>query len=133
MAIATLSSCYNNPLVFQGVVKIRKGQAVTLMMEATNMRAVQNIISQYSQEVSVFFFSPVLKCGGAKVKICSENNSSKVITSTKRQRSKLVGFFFPCRFCTRSRFRTRHGTKRYGSWRSFGKNLRRRTCPSGAN
>lgn len=53
MAIATLSSCYNNPMVFQGVVKIRKGQAVTLMMEATNMRAVQTIITQYSQEVSV--------------------------------------------------------------------------------
>lgn len=53
MAIATLSSCYNNPMVFQGVVKIRKGQAVTLMMEATNMRAVQTIIAQYSQEVSV--------------------------------------------------------------------------------
>lgn len=54
MAIATLSSCYNNPMVFQGVVKIRKGQAVTLMMEATNMRAVQTIIAQYSQEVGVF-------------------------------------------------------------------------------
>lgn len=40
-------------MVFQGVVKIRKGQAVTLMMEATNMRAVQTIITQYSQEVSV--------------------------------------------------------------------------------
>lgn len=39
-------------MVFQGVVKIRKGQAVTLMMEATNMRAVQTIIAQYSQEVS---------------------------------------------------------------------------------
>lgn len=55
MAIATLSSCYNNPLVFQGVVKIRKGQAVTLMMDATNMGAVQTIIAQYSQEVGVFF------------------------------------------------------------------------------
>lgn len=54
MAIATLSSCYNNPMVFQGVVKIRKGQAVTLMMEATNMRAVQTIVTQYSQEVGVF-------------------------------------------------------------------------------
>lgn len=54
MAIATLSSCYNNPRVFQGVVKIRKGQAVTLMMEATNMTAVQTIIAQYSQEVGVF-------------------------------------------------------------------------------
>ncbi|XP_027896498.1 squalene synthase isoform X1 [Xiphophorus couchianus] len=51
MAIATLSTCYNNPMVFQGVVKIRKGQAVTLMMEATNMRAVQTIIAQYSQEI----------------------------------------------------------------------------------
>ncbi|CAL9692402.1 unnamed protein product [Knipowitschia caucasica] len=51
MAIATLSACYNNPMVFQGVVKIRKGQAVTLMMEATNMRAVQLIITQYSQEI----------------------------------------------------------------------------------
>lgn len=50
-------------MVFQGVVKIRKGQAVTLMMEATNMRAVQTIIAQYSQEVGVFmrllsYFSP---------------------------------------------------------------------------
>lgn len=40
-------------MVFQGVVKIRKGQAVTLMMEATNMGAVQTIIAQYSQEVGV--------------------------------------------------------------------------------
>ncbi|XP_067274398.1 squalene synthase isoform X2 [Pseudorasbora parva] len=51
MAIATLSACYNNPQVFQGVVKIRKGQAVTLMMQATNMAAVQGIITQYSQEI----------------------------------------------------------------------------------
>lgn len=41
-------------MVFQRVVKIRKGQAVTLMMEATNMSAVQTIIAQYSQEVGVF-------------------------------------------------------------------------------
>ncbi|XP_059368006.1 squalene synthase-like isoform X2 [Carassius carassius] len=51
MAIATLSACYNNPQVFQGVVKIRKGQAVTLMMQATSMGAVQSIIAQYSQEI----------------------------------------------------------------------------------
>ncbi|XP_041950871.1 squalene synthase isoform X1 [Alosa sapidissima] len=51
MAIATLSACYNNPMVFQGVVKIRKGQAVTLMMQATNMGAVKGIIAQYSQEM----------------------------------------------------------------------------------
>ncbi|XP_019900636.1 squalene synthase isoform X5 [Esox lucius] len=51
MAIATLSACYNNPQVFQGVVKIRKGQAVTLMMQATNMAAVQSIMAQYSQKM----------------------------------------------------------------------------------
>ncbi|MBN3318602.1 FDFT synthase, partial [Atractosteus spatula] len=51
MAIATLSACYNNPQVFQGVVKIRKGQAVTLMMQATNIGAVRVIISQYIQEI----------------------------------------------------------------------------------
>ncbi|XP_052391274.1 squalene synthase isoform X2 [Carassius gibelio] len=51
MAIATLSACYNNPQVFQGVVKIRKGQAVTLMMQATNMSAVLSIIAQYTQEI----------------------------------------------------------------------------------
>ncbi|XP_010771633.1 squalene synthase isoform X1 [Notothenia coriiceps] len=51
MAIATLSTCYNNPMLFKGVVKIRKGQAVTLMMEATNMRAVQTIMAQYNQEI----------------------------------------------------------------------------------
>lgn len=51
MAIATLATCYNNPMVLQGVVKIRKGQAVTLMMEATHMGAVRSIITQYSQEM----------------------------------------------------------------------------------
>lgn len=51
MAIATLAACYNNQQVFKGVVKIRKGQAVTLMMDATNMPAVKAIIQQYIEEV----------------------------------------------------------------------------------
>ncbi|TRY86758.1 hypothetical protein DNTS_004240 [Danionella cerebrum] len=51
MAIATLSACYNNPQVFEGVVKIRKGQAVTLMMQATNISNVQSIVSQYTQQI----------------------------------------------------------------------------------
>lgn len=51
MAIATLAACYNNQQVFKGVVKIRKGQAVTLMMDATNMPAVKAIICQYMEEV----------------------------------------------------------------------------------
>ena len=40
MAIATLALCYNNGEVFEGVVKIRKGLAVTLMLEATSMDSV---------------------------------------------------------------------------------------------
>lgn len=51
MAIATLAACYNNQQVFKGVVKIRKGQAVTLMMDATNMPAVKAIICQYMEEI----------------------------------------------------------------------------------
>ncbi|XP_007476301.1 squalene synthase isoform X1 [Monodelphis domestica] len=51
MAIATLAACYNNQQVFKGKVKIRKGQAVTLMMEATNMPAVKAIMYQYMEEI----------------------------------------------------------------------------------
>lgn len=51
MAIATLAACYNNQQVFRGVVKIRKGQAVTLMMDATNIKAVKAIMYQYVEEV----------------------------------------------------------------------------------
>lgn len=52
MAIATLAACYNNQQIFKGVVKIRKGQAVTLMMDATNIQAVKTIMYQYMEEVS---------------------------------------------------------------------------------
>ncbi|XP_030303044.1 squalene synthase-like [Calypte anna] len=51
MAIATLAACYNNQQVFKGVVKIRKGQAVTLMMDATNIQAVKAIMYQYVEEI----------------------------------------------------------------------------------
>ncbi|XP_063298102.1 squalene synthase-like [Pelobates fuscus] len=51
MAIATLAACYNNQQVFKGVVKIRKGQAVTLMMNTTNIEAVKATMFQYTEEV----------------------------------------------------------------------------------
>ncbi|XP_074845143.1 squalene synthase-like isoform X1 [Carettochelys insculpta] len=51
MAVATLAACYNNKQVFRGVVKIRKGQAVTLMMNATNIQAVKTIMYQYVEEI----------------------------------------------------------------------------------
>ena len=51
MAIATLALCYNNPSVFTGVVKIRKGQAVGLMMQSTDMDNLRIIFTQYAEEV----------------------------------------------------------------------------------
>ena len=53
MAIATLAVCYNNSAVFTGVVKIRKGQAVALMMESTNMSQLRTIMSQFAEEVYI--------------------------------------------------------------------------------
>lgn len=54
MAIATLAVCYNNPNVFTGVVKIRKGQAVALMMESTNMTQLHDVMAQFAEEVNAF-------------------------------------------------------------------------------
>ncbi|KAM5165057.1 squalene synthase-like [Mantella aurantiaca] len=51
IAIATLAICYNNYQVFKGVVKIRKGQAVTLMMNVTDIMAVRVFTCQYVEEI----------------------------------------------------------------------------------
>ena len=47
MAIATLVACYNNPRVLTSVVKIRKGEAVALMVEAGTMPALYAIFDRY--------------------------------------------------------------------------------------
>ena len=51
MAIATLAACYDNPSVFTGVVKIRKGQAVALMMQSTNMEQLHSTMALFAREV----------------------------------------------------------------------------------
>ncbi|EDQ85378.1 uncharacterized protein MONBRDRAFT_38891 [Monosiga brevicollis MX1] len=51
MAIATLSLCYNNRNVLHRNVKIRKGQAVQLMMRATNMTAFYEIFEEHCLEL----------------------------------------------------------------------------------
>ena len=53
MAIATLERCYNNYNVFTGVVKIRKGEAVRLMMEATSLNKVKAIMTHFTTSVSM--------------------------------------------------------------------------------
>lgn len=51
MAIATLATCYNNGKVFEGVVKIRKGTAVALMLHATEMNNVYEIFDRHLLEI----------------------------------------------------------------------------------
>ena len=51
MAIATLERCYNNYDVFKRVVKIRKGETVRMMMEATNVNSVKAIMSHFVKKV----------------------------------------------------------------------------------
>ena len=56
MAIATLAACYNNPRVFTGVVKIRKGQAVALMMQSTDMKQLHGIMERFAREVRKYMY-----------------------------------------------------------------------------
>ena len=52
MAIATLALCYNNPGVFTGVVKIRKGQAVQLIMGSDSMENFKRIMTYFTMQVN---------------------------------------------------------------------------------
>lgn len=52
MAIATLERCYDNPGVFTGVVKIRKGEAVKMMMGATTIEKVKAIMHHFTQKIA---------------------------------------------------------------------------------
>jgi farnesyl-diphosphate farnesyltransferase len=51
MAVATLALCYNNAGVFTGVVKIRKGLAVRMILDSTSMDNVMMVFDQHLNEV----------------------------------------------------------------------------------
>ncbi|KAK7092172.1 squalene synthase-like [Littorina saxatilis] len=51
MAIATLERCYNNPAVLTGVVKIRKGEAVKMMMGVSNVEKVKAIMHYFTSQI----------------------------------------------------------------------------------
>ncbi|KAJ3374365.1 bifunctional farnesyl-diphosphate farnesyltransferase/squalene synthase [Allomyces arbusculus] len=51
MAIATLAEIFNNARVFQGNVKIRKGLALTLINEATDIDAVRKIMVRFTRQI----------------------------------------------------------------------------------
>ena len=60
MAVATLERCYNNPKVFTGVVKIRKGETVRMILLATNIDAVKAIFSHFVTKVSLIVGSMMM-------------------------------------------------------------------------
>ena len=63
MAIATLERCYNNPAVFAGVVKIRKGEAVKMMMGVSNIEKVKAIMHHFASQVGPVPWSHVCLWG----------------------------------------------------------------------
>ena len=60
MAIATLERCYNNPAVFEGVVKIRKGEAVKMMMGVSSIEKVKAIMHHFAQQVGFLLLEDYL-------------------------------------------------------------------------
>ncbi len=51
MAIATLAELYNNPQVFTGVVKIRKGLAVLLINDTTTEADLHKWFHKFATEI----------------------------------------------------------------------------------
>jgi farnesyl-diphosphate farnesyltransferase len=51
MAMATLALCFMNPEMFQRNIKIRKAEAVRLILRATNPREVALIFREYAREI----------------------------------------------------------------------------------
>lgn len=51
MAMSTLEACFMNPLIFKQNVKIRKGQAVQIIMRSTNPREVAYMFRDYAKKI----------------------------------------------------------------------------------
>ncbi len=52
MAIATLDKCFNNPDVFTGVVKIRKGLSCKLINNTNDIMGVHSVFNEFAQSIS---------------------------------------------------------------------------------
>ena len=51
MAIATLEKCYNNPDVFTGVVKIRKGLSCRLILRTNNLHELHQTFYEFASKI----------------------------------------------------------------------------------
>jgi len=54
MAIATLERCYNNKKVFEGIVKIRKGEAVKMILGTSSLDATKAVFKHFCNSVSSY-------------------------------------------------------------------------------
>jgi farnesyl-diphosphate farnesyltransferase len=61
MAMATLSEVYNNPKVFKGVVKVRKGLSCKMMLGANDMATVGRYFNLFAQKIEAKMPSPTRK------------------------------------------------------------------------
>ncbi|DBA93310.1 hypothetical protein WJX79_008701 [Trebouxia sp. C0005] len=52
MAIGTLALCYNNPKVFTGVVKMRRGQVASFMLQVQTMKEVYHIFHHFATTIA---------------------------------------------------------------------------------
>ncbi len=52
MAIATLDKCFNNPDVFTGVVKIRKGLSCKLINNTNDVMGVHAVFNEFAQSIA---------------------------------------------------------------------------------
>jgi len=57
MAIATLSACYNNHGVFTGVVKIRKGEAVKLIIQSRSLTNLAEVFDDHLRKIQRRIFN----------------------------------------------------------------------------
>ena len=51
MAIATLDKCFNNEDVFTGVVKVRKGLAVSMILDSANLDGVEKWFRTFAAQI----------------------------------------------------------------------------------
>ena len=101
MAIATLESLYSNKNVFTGVVKIRKGMACKLILNANNINDVHVIFNTFTKKI--LEKAEKLKASGFKddsyeqtIQVCTQiiELTDNTYTS-RRNRGILYKYFLP--------------------------------------
>jgi len=89
MALATLSLCFMNSAVFDRNVKIRKGQAVDLLMKCTNPRDVAYMFRNYARQLHAkavasdpYFVKISIACG--KIEMWCEHHYPSFVVIRSR-------------------------------------------------